>query len=186
MEKFPIHTKLSKIWSEIKEYADGNSFINFTESRTGNNKYVPSLKIAQRLYQNTVRVDYVVGQLRQKLETYGHRQKSMAKDNVEFKGLYHALRLIYEANDLYNYGELKLPFSKEKHDMLLKIKTSNIDQDFLFNLIDNEIGKLYNRERLVISNRSNVEDRIERIKFNLIGRKKIEYICNKSLSSRVG
>jgi hypothetical protein len=68
-------------------------------------------------------------------------------------------------------------------DMLLKIKTSNLDQDFIFNLIDTEIDKLYNRERDVVSNRHDVEDRIERIKFNVTGSKKIEYIRNKPMSS---
>jgi hypothetical protein len=107
----------------------------------------------------------------------------MAKDGVEFKGLYHALRLIYEANDLYDYGEFKIPFSKERHDMLLKIKTSNINEDFLFNMIDTEIDKLYTRERNVSSNRPQIEDRIDRLKATLVGEKKIEYICNKPMSS---
>lgn len=183
MNKFESHTRLKDIWNEIKEYSNGNNFIHFTTSRTGNNNSVPSIKIAQRLYQSTVRVDYVTDALKHKLKTYGHRQKNMAKDGVEFKGLYHALRLIYEANDLYDYGEFRLPFSKDRHDMLLKIKTSNIDQDFIFNLIDTEIERLYNREKEVVSNRKTIEDRIDKIKFFITGSKKIEYIRNKSMSS---
>lgn len=183
MLQFKPHTRLKDIWNDIKKYSDGNDFIHFTTSRTGNNNSVPSIKIAQRLYQSTVRVNYVTETLKKKLETYGHRQKSMAKDGVEFKGLYHALRLIYEANDLYDYGEFKIPFSKERHDMLLKIKTSNINEDFLFNMIDTEIDKLYTRERNVSSNRPQIEDRIDRLKATLVGEKKIEYICNKPMSS---
>ncbi len=180
MEKFPIHTRLNEIWKEIKDFAKGNAFITFTESRTGNNNYVPSLKIAQRLYQNTVKVDYVTEALRTKLKKYGHRQRNQAKSGVEFKGLYHALRLIYEANDLYDHGEFKFPFSPERHKLLLDIKTSNVDQDFIFNLIDNEIELLYNREKSTVSNKRIVEDRINRLKFQIEGAKKIEYLRRKN------
>ena len=183
MKKYSGHTRLSEIWNDIKKYAEGNVFITFTESRTGNNKLVPSLKIAQRLYQNTVSVKYVTEALETKLKRYGHRQKNMAKDGVEFKGLYHALRLIYEANDLFDHGEFKLPFSPERHKMLLDIKTSNVDQDFIFNLIDDEIDKIYAREKGVITNRRIIEERIERLKFSIVGEKKIEYVRSLTCSN---
>jgi len=181
MEAFTPHTRLKDIWSYIEAYAENNDFIHFTDSLTGNNNRVPSLKIAQRLFQNTVKVEYVRDALKTKLERYGHRQRNMAKDGVEFKGLYHALRLIYEANDLYDHGEFKLPFSKERHDILLKIKTSAVDQDYIFNLIDNEIDLLYNREKNAVSNRHQVEHVIDKLMFKIHGQKKIEYLTEKAL-----
>ncbi len=158
LEPYHRHLRLNEIWKDIEEYAKDNDMITFTESRTGNNKYVPSLKIAQRLYQNTVKVEYVRETIRQKLKTYGYRQRNMANAGVEFKGLYHALRLIYEANDLFDYGELKLPFNKERHKLLLNIKTSNIDKQTLFDLIDKEIDLLYKREKGRPTNKHQVGD----------------------------
>lgn len=182
LEPYRGHSRLKEIWKEIKEYAKTDDMVTFTETRTGNNNYVPALKIAQRLYQNTVKVEYVRDQIKQKLETYGHRQRNQAKAGVEFKGLYHALRLIYEANDLFDYGEFQFPFNEERHKLLLNIKTSNIEQETLFNFIDKEIDLLYKREKEMSehSNRHQVENFIDRLYFSLEGQKKVEYLTGAS------
>ena len=105
----------------------------------------------------------------ERLKKYGHRQKNMAQSGVEFKGLYHALRLIYEANDLFDYGQLHIPFNNERMKMLLNIKTGNIDQQQLFDLIDNELESLFKREKTTISNRSMIEYRIGKLIYTLEG-----------------
>jgi predicted nucleotidyltransferase len=174
--KFNPHTRLKDIWGEIKEYAKNDNQIVFTESFTGKKEMVPTLKLAQRLYQNTVRVDYVTKALKQRFDTYGHRQKSMAVSGKEFKGLYHALRLIYEANDIFDYGEMQLPFSPERHQMLRNIKDGNIEQEELFNLIDSEIDRLYNREKETTSNKERVQYTINKIINQKIGEQKIKYL----------
>ena len=176
LNKYDGHIRLKEIWKDIKEYGKDESLVSFTTSLTGNNTIIPTIKLAQRMYQNTVKIDYIKDALKDRLERHGHRQRNMAASGVEFKGLYHALRLIYEANDLYDYGEFKLPFDKERHSMLLKIKTSDIDQDFLFNLIDNEIEKLYNIEKTVVSNKEQVSHLIDKLLFKIHGQKKIEHI----------
>jgi predicted nucleotidyltransferase len=170
------HTKLEDIWSEIKEYAKDDPQIVFTTSLTGNNNRVPTLKIAQRMYQNTVKVDYVVKGIDSRLKKYGHRQKNMAKAGVEFKGLYHALRLIYEANDLYDHGELKFPFDKKRHKVLKSIKDGTAKKNYIFKLIDSEIDKLYDREKETITNRPSIEYRVNKLLFNIEGKAKIKYL----------
>ena len=180
LEKYDNHTRIKDIWKDVEEYAKNDNMISFTESRTGNNVYVKSFKIAQRLYQNTVTVEYIRQAIKQRLETYGHRQRNQASAGIEFKGLYHSLRLIYEANDLYDYGEFKIPFNKKRQELLLKIKTSNIDQETLFNFIDKEIDLLYKREKKMSnnSNRHQVGNLIDRLYFKLEGQKKVEYLLN--------
>jgi predicted nucleotidyltransferase len=177
------HTRLKSIWGDIKKYAEEDSQISFTTSTTGNNHIVPAVKIAQRLYHSTVSVGHIRDAIQRRLDTYGHRQRNMAKDGVEFKGLYHALRLIYEANDLYDYGELRFPLSADRHKMLLSIKTSNIDQKVLFDLIDNEIEKLYDREKEITSNKKIVGETIDKILFELTGKKQLQYVMEKKSCS---
>ena len=121
-------------------------------------------------------VEYVREALRTVLQRYGHRQKNMAQSGVEFKGLYHALRLIYEANDLFDYGQLHIPFNNERMKMLLNIKTGNIDEQQLFDLIDNELESLFKREKTTISNRSMIEYRIGKLIYTLEGQRKIKYL----------
>ena len=176
LRKYPPYTRLKDIWTDIKEYSKNDPQIIFTTSLTGNNNRVPTVKIAQRFYQNTVKTSYVVDAIDNRLKRYGHRQKNMAKHGVEFKGLYHALRLIYEANDLFDHGEFKIPFEKGRLNTLKSIKEGIMKQDDVFELIDSEIDKLYNREKEIKTNRPNIERRVDRLLFNLIGQKKIEYL----------
>lgn len=183
LRKYPVHTRLIDIWGDIKEYAKDNSHIIFTTSLTGSNNRVPTLKIAQRFYQNTVKTSYVVDAIDTRLKRYGHRQKNMAKHGVEFKGLYHALRLIYEANDLFDHGEFKLPFDKKRFNTLKSIKEGVMGQEEIFDLVDSEIDKLYDREKEVITNRPSVEHRINKMLFQLVGSKKIEYLMGGHLEA---
>ena len=186
LQKYDHHTKLRDIWQEIEEYAINEQHIMFTESLTGNNVHVPSIKVAQRLYQNTVKVEYVRQALAENLAKYGHRQKQCAKAGVEFKGLYHALRLIYQANDLYDYGEFKIPFSRERHGILWCTKTSQIGQEKLFNLIDKEIENLYTREKTVSSNKHQVNSLIDKLAFKLQGQMKLKYIIDLGIVKKDG
>ena len=176
LQQFQPHTKLKYIWEDIKEYAKEDQHINFTESQTSYGRYTPSVKISERMYQNTVRVDYVIKALTDIIKRYGHRQINMKKSGVEYKGLYHALRLIYEANDLYDFNELKIPFSKQRMEILKRIKTGNIDKNELFKLIDCEIEKLKLREQNTIFNKKQVKRLIDRIQFQLTGMVKINYL----------
>lgn len=180
LRKYPPHTRFVDIWEDIKEYAKNDPQIIFTTSLTGNNNSVPTVKIAQRFYQNTVKTSYVVDAIDTRLQRYGHRQKNMAASGVEFKGLYHALRLIYEANDLFDYGEFKIPFDSQRHSVLKSIKEGVAEQDYIFFLIDDEIDKLYDREKDVKTNKPEVESRIDKILFALEGKKKIEYLVGEN------
>ena len=179
LRKYPVHTRLNSIWEDIKEYGAENNQIIFTTSLTGNNNRVPTLKVAQRFYQNTVTTDYIVKAIGTRLKRYGHRQKNMAASGVEFKGLYHALRLIYEANDLFDHGEFQIPFNKERHKTLKSIKEGTMSQEEVFNLIDSSIDSLYTREKDIKTNRAEIEYRIDKLKFNLEAKKKIEYVAKR-------
>lgn len=176
IKKWKSTDRLADHWGEIVAYGEKVDGIRFTKTTISNSettKKIPAIVIAERLHQNTTSIKYVVEAIEAVLSRYGHRQKSMADSGVEFKGLYHALRLIYEANDLYDYGELKLPFEKKRHDLLLKIKSGDIEKDWLFQLIDEEIEKLYLRESEVVCNRKVVEKRIDDLEFRLRGRMSI-------------
>ena len=178
MMKYEDHTRLYDIWKDIEEYAKDKDFITFTETKSGHDKMLPTLKIAQRAFQSTVTAGHVVDAIRNKLERYGHRQRNMAAAGVEFKGLYHAQRLIYEANDLYDFGEMRIPLSPERLEYLRAIKNGTADQETIFSNIDNDIDALFAREKSVVSNKKQVEELVGKLLFTLHGRKRIEYVMN--------
>ena len=123
LRQFPIKDKLSAHWDAICKYAEETGDIKLTHTKVDNSKTakeIPSISIAARLHHNTATVEYVIEAIETVTERYGHRQKNMAASGVEFKGLYHALRCIYEANDIYDHGELRFPFDKERYEEVLK------------------------------------------------------------------
>lgn len=172
------HTRLKDVWSEIRNFTKDDTMVSFTESLTGNSVYVPSLKIAQRIYQWTVSLDYVIEALDERIERYGHRQKRMAENNKEYKGLYHALRLIYEAQDLYEHGELKLPFSTDRLNTLMSIKRGLLDKEEVHALIDTPLDELFIKEKTLQFDNSGVYHRLDRLLFTYRGRMNLQRVLN--------
>lgn len=177
-------TKMRDVWKEIKEYAKDEPMISFTTSLTGASVSVPTLKLAQTLHQWTVKIGYVADALERKLTTYGHRQKNMADSGKEYKGLYHALRLIYEATDLMDNGELEIPFTEERLKTLMAIKTGRMEQDKVHELIDNGIDNLKMREdiedeRINISKKA-IEYRIGKMIHNYTTRMEIDHMIREN------
>ena len=178
----PKRPKISDIFEELKEYAAEKKFISFSETKIHNGintKVLRAIKIAQRMFQETVSVDYVLDELTATLNKYGHRQKNMASSGVEFKGLYHALRLIYEANDLLTYGEFRLPFDSARHATLKNIKEGLLPEKDIFNLVDVGITELLKKEKKS-TNKELVKLIIENIKFNFTGKIKISFLLGQS------
>ena len=168
-------------WQEILDYAKNEDSYVKISSTYNVNKELPSIVIAKRLFQNTVKVDYVLDALEYNLSRYGHRRISMAEAGVEFKGLYHAMRLIFEAEDLLTRGYLEFPFDVDRHNFLKSIKDGTIDKDILFNTIDAGIERLHTLEKSTISNRKNVEHLIEKLSFKYYGELEIKSILSKKL-----
>lgn len=177
LKQFDPHSRLADHWDKIREYADRNpGEIKFSDSKVSNaktSKNVDALVIASRMHISTGSVKYTTEAILDVCSKYGHRQKNMANSGKEFKGLYHSLRLIYEANDLLDIGEFRFPFSPERLKVLWDIKTGNVDQNWLFDTIDEEIEKLRIRDISVVSNRKIVESRLDRLENTLRGRMSI-------------
>jgi hypothetical protein len=176
LDKYPRHITLKDLWPDVIRYSQDDTAILLTTSHTGHRVEVPSIKIAQRIYQWTVHISYIIKSIENTLNKYGHRQIQQAETGCSYKGLYHALRLIYEVNDLLDYEELKIPFDPVRYDILKSIKESSVDKNYIFNLIDSELSRLLMKEKSIETNKHIVEYRIDKILFNLTSKKKIEYI----------
>jgi hypothetical protein len=173
LRQFPLSDKLAVHWKEICKYAEETGEVKITNTKVDNSKTaknIPSVSIATRLHHNTASVGYVIDAIEMNLKKYGHRQKSMAADGVEYKGLYHALRCIYEANDIYDYGELRIPLNWWRHRILKTIKNGKMPQRILFWMIDSKMEKLRKRERTTQSNRNMVEARLNKLEDTLRGK----------------
>ena len=167
IEKFKENNPTKEL---ILLYQAGSHFFDLHGPKSESTKLIPAVVIAQRLHGNTETIKHVTETINSVIEKYGHRQKEVAEKGQNFKGLYHALRLIFEAKDIFDHGTLIFPFNPERHSLLKRVKEGNIDKDELFSIIDSEIAELTARESLIVSNRSQVEYRIEKLEMTIKGR----------------
>lgn len=175
------HDTLADYWPEIEQYASNPDNYIKISSTMNVNKELPSIVIAKRMFQNTVKISYVTEALELMISQYGHRRQSMAKDGVEFKGLYHAMRLLLEAETLISSGRLDFPFSEENMALLRSIKNSQIEPEFLFSLIDSKIENLSQIEKTIKSNQKNIDAIIDKLIFTYYGQQKFKKILKDAL-----
>ena len=184
LEQFPVYDRLADHWDAIKKYAEDHpGEIKFSDSKISNSKSsknIDAIVIASRMHISTGTIKYTTEAISEVCSKYGHRQKNMAESGKEFKGLYHSLRLIYEANDLLDYGEFKFPFSEERLKILWDIKSGNVDQNWLFDTIDEEIEKIRIRDMNTISNGPFVKGRLDRLEDSIRGRFSVASCMNPS------
>lgn len=132
------------------------------------------------MHQWTASAGYVSDAIKHVVSQYGHRQKSTAAVGSDYKTLYHSLRLIYEANDILDHGELFFPLSQERHAKLFEIKNGESNPDELFDLINDEIGKLVERSNNIVSNKHEYEHKLEKMIFTLKGRFEVNNVIRSS------
>jgi predicted nucleotidyltransferase len=172
--------RLEDHWDSIVDYQKKNSsHFTLTKTKTGSNNYIKTINIGNRLYQCRKKITYVIEQLELSLKKAGHRQKKMAETGKEFKGLYHAQRLLFEATELLTNGTISIPLKKEHHDLLRKIKDSNIEQDVLFAYIEDSLSNLELIEQSLSINNDLIKYKIDKIIFTLENRLALSYLINK-------
>lgn len=180
LRQFDRKDRMFEHWDEIKVYSSNNNneikFLNSVIDDKKSSKNINSIVVASRMHISTATVGYVIDAIEKICETYGHRSKDMATGEENYKGLYHAMRLIYEANDIFDYGEFKLPFSEERHRTLWNIKNNNVDKDWLFSTIDDEIEKIRIRDMNSVSNRKEVEHILDKLESTLKGRMTLQKV----------
>jgi predicted nucleotidyltransferase len=108
----------------------------------------PLLRIGGRDYDVNSMAKHFLNGLKELEGRYGSRSETAAQEGVDVKGLMHAYRLLFEANELLQTGHITLPLSKQHVDFLTKIRlrdpqTMQVDHfaelNRLIEHLDNEI-----------------------------------------------
>jgi predicted nucleotidyltransferase len=136
LKTLPPMDKMTQHFSKLEVWNNKEKVGYCTTSLISNNsKRVPSFKLASSEYQSPDRVKRWLDQAETKLSKYGSRQKQTAEDGAAYKALYHALRLLFEAEDLLHYGRLNLPFDERRHKRLKDVKEGRVPKKTLFPLV---------------------------------------------------
>ena len=171
--------RLDSHWEQIKDFQKKHpKHFKFTTSSTGVNTEHPTIEIGTRLFQWRCKISYVIEQLEISLNSAGHRQKKMAEAGKEFKGLYHAQRLLFEAKDLLTEGTLKFPFESSRLDYLRSIKESTVDESFMLKKIEEDFQEIQELEDSFRENNTTVQYHIEKIENNLFAKMKLAHKMN--------
>jgi len=160
--------KLSQHWETLEAYQKENpQCFSFTETFTSKTKKHPTIVVGERKFQWGVTIKYVLTQLKPEIENAGNRQKAMAEHGKEFKGLYHAKRLVFEAKELALEGKLTIPFPKEQHEYLKAIKEGNVEEKELKDSLNQDLDYLKELELNTSSNKKTVGAYIDKVILSL-------------------
>lgn len=171
--------RLKNHWDSIVKYSlNKNNGLNITKSKTGSNNEHPTIEIGLRKFQWGSKISYVTKELAKSIKEAGNRQKNIVEKGQDLKGLYHCLRLLYEGEDLLTKGNIEIPISKKRHDLLYKIKNNKIEENEASKIVMEQLKKVQSIEENCISNQDEINFRIDKILFVLQGIMEIEYLLN--------
>lgn len=99
-----------------------NGYVHYSYIKGSNQEYKDTLalQVNDRYYHQTERVSNVIDALKKLVEKYGHRAKKAQAQEVDWKALSHAIRIVYQANEILEHHELEFPL--DIADYLLAVK----------------------------------------------------------------
>lgn len=129
----PAHDKLTKLAIDHPKY------FSLTEYDIGGGRMRPAAKVLEKIlpFGNAVsEVKVVLAALRKK---YGARAEAASANNVDWKALMHAVRIVDEGIELLRYKRLTLPLPPEQVEFLLEIKRGEIPIDEVKAVLDSKL-----------------------------------------------
>jgi len=116
---FPSKVSLKSLSKDLIAYPE---FVN--QGGTG------MIAIAGRRFDIGMDIKRCMANLELMEEKYGTRSEAAAKDGVEWKSLYHAYRLTYEAIELLDTGVITLPRPKGERRFLMMIRNKEYEANY--------------------------------------------------------
>ena len=103
---------------------------------TGNWTY---LEVLGKKFAPTVTLEYLQEKLTDMQDQYGQRARK-ASDNIDWKALSHALRVVLEVKELLSTNFIKFPLRDRAY--LLDIKNGKVDVDVVVNTLEHHITEV--------------------------------------------
>jgi len=122
-----------------------NGYVHYSYIKGSNQEYqnTLALQVNDRYYHQTERVSNVINALKKLVEKYGHRAKKAQAQEVDWKALSHAIRIVYQACEILENHQLEFPL--DIADALLKVKRGHIAFDNavgIFEMLNNNMEEL--------------------------------------------
>ena len=122
-----------------------NGYVHYAYIKGSNQEYqnTLALQVNDRYYHQTERVSNVIDALKKLVEKYGHRAKKAQAQEVDWKALSHAIRIVCQANKILEYHKLEFPLSNANY--LLAVKRGDVSFDEavgIFEMLNNTMERL--------------------------------------------
>jgi hypothetical protein len=119
LKPFKDEDKVSAVRGAVSQ----NKYIYWTAVPVGRDKLLPSLLVMTKVYYETITVGELRKAVTNLVDKYGHRVKQAQQDGfVDWKATYHALRVMYEANEYLSTKTITLPLAPRHRDVLLDVR----------------------------------------------------------------
>lgn len=142
VKQYNHHDTLADLDVSLFIQSVGNDHIKIVECKGPNNTLAPHLEVCDRKYPFHARIGYVVGQLQRRFDEYGKRALLAERnEGLDYKALSHAVRVNSQAKELLETGFITFP--RPDRELLLKIKTGQMDYKEVANLIEDGLEQLH-------------------------------------------
>ena len=104
--------------------------------------HVPTITLNGRTAQLTQKRTSVMDIFQRVIDRSGERTRKAAEnpDKADYKGLYHAVRILYQAEELLNTGEIRFPL--ESAPVLLDIRAGKHSQETCIDMADEVLARV--------------------------------------------
>lgn len=127
---------------ELRGTVTENKYIFWKDSKIGE-KIVPSLVVMEKVYYETIPLNELFQVVDKLIEKYGHRVKQAQADGqVDWKATYHALRVMYEANEFLSTQKITIPLKPLVCEVLMKIRQGLYELDYVRDLMEQQLDNL--------------------------------------------
>lgn len=118
-----FHTLVVKDFKECLPVGEYAKWVDAENHQTGKQTFY---EVNGRKYQDSLTLEALYNALKAMYDSYGHRAK-LAEQNegVDWKAVSHALRVAYQARDIYENGDFKYPLAET--EFLLAVKQGRLD-----------------------------------------------------------
>lgn len=151
--------KLKHSWEQLAVRFDGFRFVNFITLHPTSESSKPAIDILGKRFDEDTPFEVITKCLSDEYKKYGQRaREAKANNGIDWKALSHAMRCMYQGQELLTTGKVTLPHTGANLTRLKQIKSGEVDYKDLEPEIEAGLETL---ERLC--KESTLPERLERV-----------------------
>lgn len=136
----PAVSKLFEV-PYLEAFADNNSFTELIVLETAHGRELHHLSVCETMVPVTASIKTALSTFERKAADYGQRVRSaQALCTEDWKSMYHAVRVAYEAIELMETGMLVFP--RPERELLLRIRTGQLSYEAASEMIEENLVKV--------------------------------------------